>query len=188
VARAELEREQVRAGGVAEQVARLQRLAPQLAARTDLRNPRRVVRALEIATLAGDRLPAAPKGYPARVLWLLVRLPNDVHRERITSRAVGQFAGGLLKEAERLQKRYPRNLAAFTAFGYWEAFAVLDGELSRDEAIRETIARTRAYARRQLTWFRAEDGAHWIDAADDPLPHALALVGDFLRAAEGSVR
>jgi tRNA dimethylallyltransferase len=182
--RAELEREQVREGGVAAQVERLQRLAPQLAARTDLRNPRRVVRALEVATLAGDRLPAPPRGYPAPVLWLVLRLPGDAHRERIERRAALQFAGGLLKEAERLQKRYARTAAAFTAFGYWEAFAVLDGALTREEALRETIDRTRDYAKRQATWFRSEEGAHWIDASEDPLPEAMTLVQQFLDASE----
>jgi len=177
--RAELEREQVRAGGVEAQVERLSALAPRLAARTDLRNPRRVVRALEIATLAGDRLPPPPRGYPAPVLWIGLRLPPDVHRQRIANRAASQFAGGLVREAQRLQKRYPRNAAAFTAFGYWEAFAVLDGALSREEAIDQTIARTRDYARRQLTWFRAEEGLHWVDAADDPLPAVLQLVREF---------
>ena len=177
--RAELEREQVRAGGVEAQVERLSALAPRLAARTDLRNPRRVVRALEIATLAGDRLPPPPRGYPAPVLWIGLRLPPDVHRQRIANRAASQFAGGLVREAQRLQKRYPRNAAAFTAFGYWEAFAVLDGALSREEAIDQTIARTRDYARRQLTWFRAEEGIHWVDASDDPLPAVLQLVREF---------
>jgi len=177
--RARLEQEQVRAGGLAAQVERLRELAPQLAARTDLQNPRRVVRALEIATVAGDRLPPPPRGYPAPVLWIGLRLPADVHRERIANRAAGQFAGGLLREAGRLQKRYPRNAAAFTAFGYWEAFAVIDGALSRGEALDETIARTRAYAKRQLTWFRAEEGIAWLDATDDPLPAALGLVREF---------
>ena len=177
--RAELEREQVRPGGVAAQVERLRALAPQLAARTDLRNPRRVLRAIEIATLAGDRVPPPPRGYPAAVLWIGLRMPPEVHRERIANRAAGQFAGGLLREAERLQKRYPRTSAAFTAFGYWEAFAVLDGELSREEAIDQTIARTRDYARRQLTWFRAEEGMHWVEASGDPVPAALQLVRDF---------
>jgi tRNA dimethylallyltransferase len=177
--RADLEREQVRPGGVAAQVERLRALAPQLAARTDLRNPRRVLRAIEIATLVGDRLPPPPRGYPAPVLWIGLRMAPEVHRERITNRVAGQFAGGLLREAERLQKRYPRTSAAFTALGYWEAFAVLDGELSREEAIDQTIARTREYARRQLTWFRAEEGLHWVDASDDPVPAALQLVRDF---------
>lgn len=184
--RERLEREQVRAGGVAAQVERLRQLAPRLAERTDLRNPRRVVRALEVAMLAGDRLPPSPRGYPAPVLWIGLRLPPDVHRERIAHRAAGQFAGGLLREAERLQRRYARNASAFTAFGYWEAFAVLDGELSRDEALDETIARTRAYAKRQVTWFRAEEGIHWIDASEDPLPATLMLVRDFQAATPGS--
>lgn len=184
--RERLEREQVRAGGVAAQLERLRQLAPRLAERTDLRNPRRVVRALEVAMLAGDRLPPSPRGYPAPVLWIGLRLPPDIHRERIAHRAAGQFAGGLLREAERLQRRYARNASAFTAFGYWEAFAVLDGELSRDEALDETIARTRAYAKRQVTWFRAEEGIHWIDASEDPLPGTLMLVRDFQAATPGS--
>lgn len=177
--RGELEREQVREGGMAAQVERLRRLAPRLAAQTDLHNPRRVLRALEVATLAGDRVPPPPRGYPAPVLWIGLRLPADVHRERIADRAAVQFASGLVKEAERLQKRYARNVPAFTAFGYWEAFAVLDGAMSREEALRETVSRTREYAKRQLTWFRAEEGMHWIDASGDPLSEAIALVREF---------
>lgn len=161
--------------------ARLRDRAPNLAARTDLANPRRVVRALEIATLAGDRLPPPPRGYPAPVLWVGLRLPPETHRTRIANRAAQQFSGGLLVEAARLKKRYPPELPAFTAFGYGEAFAVLDRRQSQDEALEQTIGRTRAYARRQLTWFRAEPGVHWIDAASDPLPAALAMAREFLR-------
>lgn len=159
---------------------RLRTVAPHLAARTDLANPRRVVRALEVATLAGDRLPPPPRGYPAPVLWLGLRLPAEPHRARIANRAAQQFSGGLLQEAARLRKRYPPELPAFTAFGYGEALAVLEKRLSREEALAQTIARTRAYARRQLTWFRAEPGIDWIDASADPLPAALAAVRDFL--------
>jgi tRNA dimethylallyltransferase len=161
---------------------RLRQLAPSLAGRTDLANPRRVVRALERAILVGDRSPAPPRGYPAPVLWLGLRLDHAVHRERIANRAAGQFAGGLLTEAARLRSRFSPDLPALSALGYREAIAVVEGRMTREAALGETIVRTRAYARRQRTWFGAAHDIRWLDADGDPLSPAQAAVERFLAA------
>ena len=55
---------------------------------------------------------------------------------------------------------------AFSAFGYFEALAVADGEIDTPTAIGRDVGRTRAYARRQATWFRSEPGIGWLEAAD----------------------
>ena len=160
-------------------VADLRSHAPTVAASTDLANPRRVVRALERVAIAGDAPPPAPRGYPGRVLWLGLQSERAPHAARIADRARGQFESGLLDEAAELGRRFDHSLPAFTAFGYREAFAVLDGSLGVEEAIERTAMRTRQFARRQATWFRAEPGVRWIDA-EDPLPAALELVREFL--------
>ena len=174
--RASLDAE-LEAAGLPALAARLRAIAPELAARTDLANPRRVVRALELATLRGDGPPPPPAGY----LGPVARIGLDVadralHRSWITCRAIGQLDGGLPEEAERLRARYGEAPRAFSAIGYREAFDLLDGRLDRDGFLAVNIARNAAFARRQRTWFRAEPGLAWLDpSAGDPLDAALAI-------------
>jgi tRNA dimethylallyltransferase len=128
----------------------------------DLRNPRRVVRALERAALGGDPFPPPPRGYPAPALWLGVAIDPVELRARIASRVHAQFAGGLLEEAASLRARFGEGPAPFSAMGYREAFDVLAGRRPLDEAVGITIGRSNAYARRQRTWFRSEPGLTWL--------------------------
>jgi tRNA dimethylallyltransferase len=146
-------------------VAQLRSSAPGVAAQTDLANPRRVVRALERVAVHGDQPPPPPRGYPARSVWIGLQAEAAQHRGWITERARAQFASGLLDEAASLRRRYDPALPAFSAFGYHEAFAVLDGALSVDQAIERDAARTWQFARRQKTWFRAEPDVEWFDPA-----------------------
>jgi tRNA dimethylallyltransferase len=163
--------------GIEASAGRLATLAPSLAARTDLRNPRRVARALELAELAGDAPPPAPLGYAGPVAWLGLDVDRERHREWISTRARAQFDAGLVDEARALRERYDPALPAFSAIGYREAWAVLDGELRLDAAIELDARRNIAFARRQRTWFRAEPGIEWLDVTHaDPLPAALELV------------
>ena len=169
--RAELESRLV-TEGLPSLVDELQRLAPTVAANTDLDNPRRVARALERARLHGDRPPPPPRGYPARHVWIGLQVDPETHRGWIADRARAQFAHGLLEEAAALRERYGEALQAFSAVGYREAFGVLDGTLTKEEAIERTVARTHQLARRQRTWFRAEPDIKWLDSADNSLPAA----------------
>jgi tRNA dimethylallyltransferase len=164
------------ADGLDALVARLRSLAPNAAARVDLRNPRRVVRALEIAELAGDAPPPAPRGYPGPVAWIGLAVPPPTHATWIAHRARAQFDAGLIDEAAALRERYDPQLPAFSAIGYREAWAVLDGTSTREEAIELDAHRNAAFARRQRTWFRSEHALRWLDpTASDPLPAALEL-------------
>jgi tRNA dimethylallyltransferase len=162
--RAEVE-QQLEAHGLHALVEELTGLAPNMAAATDLANPRRVVRALERARLHGDAPPPLPRGYPARSVWIGLHVEPEVHRRWIGDRARAQFAAGLIDEAASLRQRYDPSSRAFSAVGYREAFDVLDGRLTIDEAIAQDIVRNNQFARRQRTWFRAEPGVHWLDAA-----------------------
>jgi len=65
-----------------------------------------------------------------------------------------------------LLQRYPPTARPFQAIGYREAAAVISGRMTESAAIAETRRRTRAYAKRQVTWLRAERNVHWVDAAD----------------------
>jgi tRNA dimethylallyltransferase len=169
------------AGGLPAAAGRLAILAPTLAARTDLRNPRRVARALEIAELRGDAPPPRPRGYPGPVTWLGLSVDPATHRRWIANRARSQFEAGLVDEARGLRERYDPELPAFSAIGYREAWAVLDGTMTREHAIAEDARRNVAFAKRQRTWFRAEPDLRWLDATDEPDQPALDAVRRWLR-------
>lgn len=160
--------------GLAAAVARLRELAPRLASRIDLSNPRRVARALEIAELQGDAPAPPPLGYPAPVRWLGLQVPAATHREWIANRARAQFDAGLVEEARALRDRFDPALPAFSAIGYREAWAMLDGEIDREAAIERDAQRNVAFAKRQATWFRSERDIEWLDATASVVTPVLA--------------
>ncbi len=173
--RARLEAE-FAADGLEPLAERLRQFAPTLAGDVDLANPRRVIRALEIAEIRGDGPLPAARGYDGPSTWIGLTVARPEHDRRIAARARGQFDAGLIDEAIALRTRFDPGLSAFSAIGYREAWAVADGELSRDEAIDQDARRNVAFAKRQRTWFRAEPGVQWLDATTtDPFAAALAI-------------
>jgi tRNA dimethylallyltransferase len=173
--RARLEAEFL-AVGLEPLVERLRAVAPQRAAAIDTANPRRVVRALEMATVAGGEPDVpAPRGYDGPVAWIGLEVDAATHRDWIANRARAQFDAGLIEEARSLRERFDPALPAFSAIGYREAWAVLDGELTWEAAIAEDARRNQAFAKRQRTWFRAEPDVEWLDATAAPVERALAV-------------
>jgi tRNA dimethylallyltransferase len=151
------------------------------AAQVDLRNPRRVIRALERAILTGSATPPPPEGYPGPVLWLGISQEPAAHRRAIEARVEAQFAAGLLDEAESLRQRFPEDLPAFSAMGYREAFDVLAGRCDLEQAKAVDAQRTWAYARRQRTWLRSEPDIHWLTGGEGLSARAAAIVKPFRR-------
>jgi tRNA dimethylallyltransferase len=181
--RAAIEAELAR-GGLEPLVNRLRARAPTLAGRIDLANPRRVTRALEIAELRGDAPSPPPLGYDGPSVWLGLRLDPERQRSWIARRAREQFDAGLVEEARALRERFDPALPAFSAIGYREAWSVLDGRLDREAAIAADAQRNVAFAKRQATWFRAEAGMEWLDAAAPGLvERSLATAGRLLESA-----
>ncbi|HEV8282637.1 MAG TPA: tRNA (adenosine(37)-N6)-dimethylallyltransferase MiaA [Candidatus Limnocylindrales bacterium] len=172
--RARLE-EEFAAEGLEPLAARLQAVAPTLATEVHLANPRRVIRALEIAELRGDGRRPRPAGYSGRSIWIGLTLDRAEHDRRIAARAGAQFEAGLVDEAVGLRERFDPSLPAFSAIGYHEAWAVADGTLSVDDAIAQDARRNVAFAKRQRTWFRSEPDVTWLDATDAPFRRGLAL-------------
>jgi tRNA dimethylallyltransferase len=145
--------------------------------RVELRNARRVLRALERLEGGG----AAPKAdpYAGRVVMLAVERPREVLYQRIDRRTQWMFTdGGLLDEVQRLlDAGYGAELRPMTGHGYREAIAHLAGEWSLQRAIDVTARHTRQYAKRQLSWFRRDRRIVWLAAGDRPADEP-ALVQD----------
>ncbi|MFT4232753.1 MAG: tRNA (adenosine(37)-N6)-dimethylallyltransferase MiaA [Leucobacter sp.] len=168
--RAHLEAE-LQADGVQPLLDRLRALSPGTADAVDGRNPRRVVRALEVVLLGGDarvELPQEPRLWRPSTSILGVRCERSVLVERLDRRVDAMWAGGLLDEVRSLiPSGLTRGRTASRAIGYAQALAQLEGRMTEAEAIAETQALTRRYARRQVSWFKRYPGIEWVDLPAD---------------------
>jgi len=170
-------------GGVVDE---LRRLDPAGLARLDAANPRRVIRALEAVLVGGAPLAAGSRDRlwrpGERYAHILVALVPDDDREalkaRIEARVDEMLAAGALEEVARARESGTLSRTALQAIGVRELVAVLDGHLSLDEAAARMKARTRALARRQLTWMRKLPAAALVPATGRP----PAIVADHVRA------
>ncbi len=136
----------------------LERASPEDAQRVQ-RNPRRLVRAVEVLRRTG--LPPArfPKRVPRFRYRKLVLWPDWAWLEpRLELRVAGMFAQGLVQEVEGLLAAYPQMPTALQGIGYKEVAGYLRGAYGLEEARKAIIRATRAYAKRQYTWFRKEPG------------------------------
>lgn len=159
---------------------RLAELDPPAAAAILPANGRRVVRALEVVELTGRPFPArlpAPSGVDAPLV-IGLDLPRDVLYARIEARVVRMFAAGLVRETLGLVGAGLRDgVTARRALGYSQVLQLLDGELDEPAAVAATVAATRRFARRQMSWFRRDPTTVWLPAdAPDLVERALALV------------
>ena len=128
----------------------LRKLSPELAARTDLQNPRRVVRAMEIASASMVVRGLRPATAATACGVLLLRDRADLY-QRINDRVSAMFRAGVEKEVRVLPEVGP---TADSALGLEEIRALIAGQISREECIAKIQQATRRYAKRQLTWFR----------------------------------
>lgn len=159
--------------------AELGRVDPKAAARIHPADRVRIVRALEVYHQTGRPI-SESWGKEAPFPWPLVRVGLTMDRRslyrRIEARVERMFAQGLVEEARRLYELgLPKEAPAARTIGYRELFSHFRGECSLGEAKRKTVQHTKAYARRQLAWFRGE-GADWIDVTDRTIPEVGAEV------------
>jgi tRNA dimethylallyltransferase len=138
----------------------LRSLDPATAARLDLANPRRVIRALEAVRSLGRPLSETERGAlwrpPERYAHRLVALEPDRHdlRARVDARVAEMLAAGALDEIRRARDAGPLSRTVRQAIGVRELLAVLDGEMALEAALAAMRSRTHALVRRQLTWMR----------------------------------
>ena len=170
----------------------LRRVDAEAAERIDGRNPRRVVRALEVALSRDVESPTGgddderprkiPPDYDAMVVGLTME--RSALYERIDARIDAQMAAGWLDEVRGLRERgygladSKRGMAALSGLGYGELMRHLDGEITLDEAVQRIKYRTHRYARQQYAWFRlGDERIRWLDAPVGDTAYE-GLVGD----------
>lgn len=150
-----------------------------------LTDDRRIIRALEVFEITGRPFTSfmPQREYAAPTVQIGVTLDRDELHERINQRVENMVRDGLLDEVTALERRGLREgSTAPHAIGYRQFLAVLDNHMSETQAIASTQLATRQFAKRQLTWFRADPRVTWFD----PLEHRTAAsVAD---SAEATIR
>ena len=147
---------------------RLWYLDPPAAARLNPNDTYRILRALEVMEATGQPVSALHDGHrfkdsPYEVLKLGLALPREELYRRIDLRVEAMLKKGWLEEVRDLLRRYPPDLKPLKALGYRHLIAFLAGRWTWEEAITLLMRDTRRYAKRQLTWFRADPEVRWFE-------------------------
>lgn len=145
--------------GIESLAALLYELDPDFYNQVDLKNPKRLLRALEVCLTAGKPYSQLRNNFdnkrPFKTVLLGLNLEREILYNRINRRVDLMVAEGLVDEAKAL---YPqRSCNALNTVGYKELFDHFDGKISLDEAIDLVKRNSRRYAKRQLTWFGKYD-------------------------------
>lgn len=128
----------------------------------------RIIRALEVYELTGTPLSEHQKkhGFAAskyRTLWIGLAMDREQLYERINQRVIRMIESGWIEEVKRLaEEGFGKSGAAANALGYRTLLLHLRGDLSLDEATTKIQADTRKFAKRQVTWFKANEKIHWV--------------------------
>ena len=169
---------------------RLATLDPEAAANIDFRNLRRTIRALEVIFSTGRRFSEQRVRHLAPYNSLLLGLsrPRPALYARIDARIQAMLAGGLVEEVQGLLAQgYQSDLPAFSAIGYREILAYLQGRISLEEAERQMRRNTRIFVRRQANWFKSKDPQiHWFEVGENTVSMMLSKICDWLRAIEAA--
>jgi tRNA dimethylallyltransferase len=155
--------------GVTALAAELERLDPVRAASIDVRNPRRLIRAIEVARAGASA--SVPPSAPVNARVVVLDMPREALHKRIDARVDAMFAEGLVDEVRRLNAEgYACGLPALASIGYRECCELLTGRCSLADAVARTKTETHRLARMQATWLRrrAKD-AVWLDARSPTL-------------------
>jgi tRNA dimethylallyltransferase len=172
--------------GLADAYAELTRLDPAAAARIEVSNQRRIVRALEVIELTGRPFSSfggglqafGPTVFPVRMAG--VWLPRGVLATRITHRVDVMRVAGMVDEVRALREHGDLSRTAAQAIGYQELLEHLAGTRpSLDDAFAAVAVRTRQFARRQRMWFRRDPRIQWFGAPENPCSALPALLASW---------
>ena len=143
-------------------------LDPDAMGSIDVKNPHRLIRALEVKLASGESIASFRKHKKHHrdfnAVKIGLELPREQLYDRIDTRMDHMIAEGLFEEARTL---YPlRHYNALQTVGYQEIFDFIENRYDRDECIRLLKRNSRRYAKRQLTWFKKDPGFTWFSPSD----------------------
>ncbi len=152
-------------------VAELQRLDPDYSARCDLKNPKRVVHALEVCHQTGRTYTFFRIGNVKKRPFNILKIGLERERTDLFCR-INERVGKMLEEGllDEVRKVLPwRHQNSLNTVGFKELFKYCDGEWELDFALDKIRRNTRVYAKKQMTWFKKDTSTHWInpDNMDD---------------------
>ena len=153
--------------GAAAMHARLVEVDSDAAALIPEQNVRRVIRALEVIEITGEpyaaSLPRDEKSYYPDAQQFAIQVEREVLNQRIAERVAQMWRAGFVAEVEGLAAQGLRDgRTARAAIGYAQVLAALEGQMSLESAMEETVISTRQYARRQGTWFSRDPRITWL--------------------------
>lgn len=163
---------------------------------SDQNNPRRLIRAIEIAvSSASNHLTIEPYSH-FDLLFLGLTAPLPILDTRINRRVLDRATPRFTREVNYLLKKYPKfqTLPAATATGYSEWLKYLSHHLTQAEAIELWQLHERQYARRQLTWFKKDAKVQWFDITKTSFPTSVVqrveswYSGKYAQTARNSIR
>ncbi len=164
--------------------ARLEKIDPEAARRIHPNDLRRVIRALEYYQVTGEPISqqwkkTQEKESPYQAMMVGLNMPRPSLYERIEKRVDQMIAEGLIEEVEGLLKAdYNKNLKPLQSLGYRHIINFLEGKWELDETVHYFKRDTRNFAKRQLTWFRADQRIHWyeLDPEMKVITHILKAI------------
>lgn len=147
----------------------LKQLDPESAEKIDLKNPRRVLRALEVAMTTGESFFNQRKKqeslYDAQEFGINIS-KEDLYK-RLDARVDQQIKDGLVDEVKSLSEKYSWNLPSMSGIGYKQIGYYLRGEMTLEQAIELLKRDTRRYAKRQMTWFKRDPRIKWLTGLEE---------------------
>ena len=171
--------EKLAQAGLDAMLAELSAVDPEAAERSQ-RNPRRIIRALEVFYETGETITAhnlRTQAIPPRFdpLWIGLDFePRQLLYDRIDLRVDIMLKQGLVEEIQALLARgIPENCTAMQAIGYKEFLAAMKGHITIAKAAEEVKKGSRHYAKRQLTWFRRNKKMHWLTRTAETSPEEI---------------
>ncbi len=164
---------------------RINKIDPELIATSDIKNKRRLIRALEIASSGQNNISKQKrkKKIPKNILYLAIDIPRKNLYEKINQRVEQMFKTGLIKEFKKLIQKYPSSTNVFQNATYKPLVSFWKKEISLDKAKEKIKQLHRNYAKRQLTWFKRNKDIKWLsfDSAQDLQKEAEKLIKEFLK-------
>lgn len=162
----------------------VERLDPEYFAIVDRKNPVRLKRALEIIYTTGKKYSEQRIGKkaerPFNIIKVGLSLPREVLNERINQRVDEMMELGLLEEVKQLYLH--KKLHALDTVGYTELFDFIEDKISLEDAVALIKQNTRNYAKRQMTWFKKDDGVQWFQPQQEQ--EMVAYIDQKLQPAE----